>query len=134
MPKRNHDKPSIRRLVKRLNGWSSIDVFEAAKELQQTDDLCRAYIQSEDGGGIADSELDAVLNDLAPDQIRGKYKLGTFLDIICMKLQKPANAGPSSEPELTVDPCAPMFWCFGGLREGKHHEVRQHERIQLCVG
>jgi hypothetical protein len=23
-----------------------------------------------------------------------------------MKLQKPANAGPNSKPELTVDPCA----------------------------
>jgi HEAT repeats len=38
MPKRTHDKTSGRRLVERLNGRSSIDVYEAAKEIWERDD------------------------------------------------------------------------------------------------
>lgn len=38
MPKQSADKTSRRRLVERLNGRSSIDVYEAAKELYAADD------------------------------------------------------------------------------------------------
>ena len=38
MPKRSPEKPSPRRLVERLNGRSSIDVYEAAKEIWERDD------------------------------------------------------------------------------------------------
>jgi hypothetical protein len=46
---------------------------------------------------MKDSELNAVLESLAPKADRGVYKMGTFLHITCMKRDK--------KGELVVDPC-----------------------------
>lgn len=68
--------------------------------------LCRAHLQSDVGSGITDAELDPVLNELAPDDVRGEHKMSTFLDVTCVKVQKPENSNSSGKPELALDPCA----------------------------
>jgi hypothetical protein len=56
--------------------------------------------------GITDEELDTVLNQLAPEDVRGKHKMSTFLDGTCLKLQKPESSTSRGKPEVVVDPCA----------------------------
>jgi hypothetical protein len=72
--------------------------------------LCRAHIQSDIDDGITDTQLNGVLDELAPKDVRGEYKHGTFLDITCFKLVKPENSASNgsekSAMELAVDPCA----------------------------
>src|SRR5207237_37588 len=72
--------------------------------------LCRAHIESDVDGGITDTQLNAVLDELAPKDVRGEFKLGTFLNVTCLKLLKPENATSNSSGksamELAVDPCA----------------------------
>lgn len=56
--------------------------------------------------GITDMQLNAALNELAPKDVRGEFKHGTFLNVTCMKLVKPENSTSDSRGQLAVDPCA----------------------------
>ena len=90
--------------VHRLYGSPVSEVYRTAQGLMvnasfaSTGNLCSARITSDASAGITDMQLDGVLNELVPKDIRGEYKLGTFLDITCLKL---GELG-----ELEVDPCA----------------------------
>jgi hypothetical protein len=94
--------------VQRLYGNPISEVYRTPQGLTATASfapngtLCRARVTSEDGGGITDAQLDPTLGELAPEASRGKYKIGTFLDHVCIKL------GDSGKIE--GDPCAE---CFG---------------------
>lgn len=102
--------------VERFYGHPVSQVYRASQNLRitasfaSTGNLCRAHIQSDDGFGITDTQLNAVLDDLAPEQVRGKHKLSTFLDGTCLKVLPPGNStsSPSGKPamELAADPCA----------------------------
>jgi hypothetical protein len=101
-----------RNTIRQLYGSAISEVYRLSHHLTVTasfasgGNLCRAHIQSNVDTGITDAELDAVLNELAPDDVRGKHKMSTFLNVTCLKLQKPENSNSSGKPELTVDPCA----------------------------
>jgi hypothetical protein len=72
--------------------------------------LCRAHINSDADAKITDKHLNAVLDELAPKEVRGEFKMDTFLNITCIKLVKPENSTSNSSkapaPELEVDPCS----------------------------
>lgn len=47
--------------------------------------ICREHIESENRGvRMTDKEVNTVLDKVAPMAERGKYKIGTFLDVICL--------------------------------------------------
>ena len=47
--------------------------------------ICREHIESENlGRRMTDKEVNTVLDEIAPKDERGKYKMGTFLNIICL--------------------------------------------------
>src|SRR5713226_6033603 len=47
--------------------------------------ICREHIESEDRGRrMTDKEVNTVLDEIAPKNERGNYKIGTFLNIICL--------------------------------------------------
>jgi hypothetical protein len=48
------------------------------------DALCAAHISAE-GRTIKEAELESVLEELAPKDTRGKYIIGTFLDLTCLE-------------------------------------------------
>jgi hypothetical protein len=89
-----------RETVQRLYGSPVSEVYRTAQDLMinssfaPSGNLCRAQITSDVNARITDRQLDAVLNELVPEEVRGKYKLGTFLNITCLK-----------SGELAVDPC-----------------------------
>src|SRR5205823_2068239 len=101
-----------RNTIQKLYGSAISEVYRTSQHLTviasfaSGGNLCRAHIRSDVDTGITDAELDAVLNELAPDDVRGKHKMSTFLNITCLKLQKPENSNSSGKPELAVDPCA----------------------------
>lgn len=101
-----------RNRIQKLYGSAMSEVYRASQHLTVTasfdsaGSLCRAHIRSDIDTGITDAELDAALNELAPDSVRGKHKMSTFLDVTCIKLQKSENSKSSGKPELAVDPCA----------------------------
>jgi hypothetical protein len=66
---------------------------------------CEAHIGSGSDRGITDAQLNPVLDDVAPKDVRGEFKMGTFLNITCTKLLKPENAPSDSKGELVEDPC-----------------------------
>jgi hypothetical protein len=102
--------------VQRLYGSPVSEVYRTSQNLTITasfasnGNLCRAHINSGVNAGINDTQLNAVLDELAPKEHRGKYKIGTFLNITCLKAVKPENytSNSSGKPamELAVDPCA----------------------------
>ena len=101
-----------RNTIQKLYGSAISEVYRTPQHLTVTasfasgGNLCRAHIQSNVDTGITDAELDAVLNELAPDDVRGKHNMSTFLNVTCLKLRKPENSNSSAKPELAVDPCA----------------------------
>jgi hypothetical protein len=101
-----------RSTIQKLYGTAISEVYRTSQHLTVTasfssvGNLCRAHVQSNVDTGITDAELNAVLNELAPDNVRGKHKLSTFLNITCLKLQKLQDSNSSGKPELAVDPCA----------------------------
>jgi hypothetical protein len=105
-------KIQSRSTIQKLYGNPVSEVYRTPQHLTVTasfasgGNLCRAYIQYEGGGEITEGELAAILKELAPDNVRGKHTLSTFLDVTCIKLQKPANLTSSGKPEVIVDPCA----------------------------
>ncbi len=47
--------------------------------------ICKEHIQSENRGKrMTDDDVNPVLDDIAPKTSRGTYKIGTFLDVICL--------------------------------------------------
>jgi hypothetical protein len=101
-----------RNAIRKLYGTAISEDYRISHHLTATasfasgGNLCRAQIQSNVDTGITDAELDAVLNELAPDDIRGKHKMSTFLNVACLKLQQPESSNSGGKPELAVDPCA----------------------------
>lgn len=105
-----------RKTVQRFCGNPISEVYRTSQNLTITasfasnGNLCRAHIRSDAEAGITDTQLKTVLDELAPKDIRGKFKLGTFLNITCLKSLKPENSTPNSSGnpamELAVDPCA----------------------------
>jgi hypothetical protein len=97
--------------VQQLYGRPVSEVYRTAQDLRITasfasnGNLCQAHIGSEDDQGITDEQLNPILDELAPKDVRGEYKIGTFLDVTCMKLVKPENSKSNSHEELVVDPC-----------------------------
>jgi hypothetical protein len=98
--------------VQKLYGSPVSEVFRSSQGVMinasfaPSGNLCGAHITSDANAGITDVQLNAVLNELVPEDVRGKYKLGTFLDITCIKLLKPENSPTNSSGQLVVDPCA----------------------------
>jgi hypothetical protein len=101
--------------VQRFYGNPISEVYRTSQNLTVTasfatnGSLCTANLASMEDG-ITDSELNAVLDELAPEEVRGKHKLSTFLNMTCLKRLKPENlkTGPEGKPtiNLEVDPCA----------------------------
>ena len=47
--------------------------------------ICKEHIQSENRGKrMTDDEVGRVLDEIAPKTSRGTYKIGTFLNVICL--------------------------------------------------
>ncbi|HTD24494.1 MAG TPA: hypothetical protein VK738_17685 [Terriglobales bacterium] len=102
--------------VEKLYGNPVSEVYRTSQNLTITasyasnGDLCQAHIQSGVGDGITDTQLNAALDELAPKDVRGEFKHGTFLDVTCLKLLKPenstSNSSRKSAMELAEDPCA----------------------------
>ena len=47
--------------------------------------ICREHVEFENRGRrITDKEVNAVLDEIAPKSDRGNFKIGTFLNIICL--------------------------------------------------
>jgi len=94
--------------VQKLYGSPVSEVYRTSQNLIVTatfapnGSLCRAHISSDLGSGITDTQLNLVLDELAPKDLRGRYKIGTFLDITCLKENAPAN----SSGKIVIDPCS----------------------------
>lgn len=102
--------------VQRLYGSPVSEVYRTSQSLTVTasftsnGSLCRAHIYSANDARITDKQLNPVLDELAPKEHRGKYRIGTFMNVTCLKAVKPENSAYSSSGkpamELSVDPCA----------------------------
>jgi hypothetical protein len=102
--------------VQRLYGSPVSEVYQTPNGLNITasfassGNLCRAHIRFDDASGITDEQLNQVLEKLAPESVRGKHKMSTFLDGTCLNLTKTkssmSDSGGKPSMELTVDPCA----------------------------
>ena len=98
--------------VQSLYGRPVSEVYRTSQNLMVTasfgpnGNLCRAHIKSAADAGITDAQLNAVLDELAPKDVRGKFKMDTFLDITCLKLLKPENSTSGSSGRVAIDPCA----------------------------
>ena len=102
-----------RAAVQELYGAPVSEVYRTPQNLRVTasfasnGNLCRAAVAPDSDSGISDAQLKPVLDQLVPEKVRGEFKMGTFLDVTCLKLAKPENAGSRSthRPELVIDPC-----------------------------
>src|ERR1700693_4499856 len=51
---------------------------------EERGNICRERIESENRGRrMTDKEVNTVLDEIAPKNERGEYKMGTFLDVVC---------------------------------------------------
>lgn len=101
--------------VQQLYGKPQSEVYRTSQNLRITasfasnGSLCQAHISSGLDARITDAQLNGVLDELAPENVRGKHKLSTFLNNTCLKLVKredpTAHASGSPATELAVDPC-----------------------------
>ena len=126
--------------VQRLYGNPVSEVYRTSQGLTITasfapsGNLCRAHITSDVRDGITDVKLNAVLNRLVPEEARGKYKLGTFLNVTCFKDLKPENSPTHSSGEVIVDPCAE---CSGVSEDyervniTKYGNTNQYSSVQI---
>jgi len=102
--------------VQRLYGSPVSEVYQTPQGLNiiasfaSSGNLCRTHIRSDNASGITDEQLNGVLQKLAPESVRGKHKMSTFLDVTCLKLQKAETSTSDStgKPamEVAVDACA----------------------------
>jgi len=105
-----------REAVQRFYGSPVSEVYRTSQDLTVTasfassGNLCRAHIKSDTAAGITDTQLGVVLDELAPKDARGEFKIGTFLNGTCLKLMKSEssalNLSGKSRLNLAVDPCA----------------------------
>lgn len=102
-----------RETVQRLYGSPVSEVYRTSQNLTITasfasnGNLCRAHINSGVDSGITDTQLNAALDELAPKNVRGEFKFGTFLNITCLKPDNStSNSSGQSAMGLDVDPCA----------------------------
>ncbi len=115
--------------LQKLYGSPVSEVFRTSQGLMinasfaSTGNLCRAHITSDGNAGITDSQLNVVLDELVPNEVRGKYKLGTSLNVICLKLPKPEESPTNSSGELVVDPCAE---CFGSSEDYERVNITRY--------
>jgi hypothetical protein len=59
---------------------------------------CREHIESENRGRrMTDKEVNNVLDEIAPKDERGKYKMGTFLNVICLPVNDCAGVSEDYE-------------------------------------
>jgi hypothetical protein len=110
-----HSTIRNRYTVQSLYGSPVSEVYRTPQDLTITasfassGNLCRAHIQSDAASGITDNQLNAVLEEIAPENVRGKHKMSTFLDITCLKLRKAENStsdsGRKPAMQLAADPC-----------------------------
>jgi hypothetical protein len=109
-------KELTRDAIRKLYGVPVSEIYRTSEKLVVTasfapsGNLCRARIQS-DAGEIRDKELKAALDTLVPANVRGKYKMGTFLDYTCLKLVKSPES--KSGFQTVPDTCAEC----GGVSE-----------------
>ena len=80
-----------RTAIRRLYGGAIGEVYRTSNGLTVTayfdtqGNLCREHIESENRGRrMTDNEVNSVLDEIAPKDERGPYKIGTFLDVICL--------------------------------------------------
>lgn len=102
--------------VQQLYGKPLSEVYRTSQNLRITasfasnGSLCQAHIGSGLDSRITDTQLNGVLDELAPENVRGKHKLSTFLNITCLKHVKredsSAHSSGSPSTELAVDPCS----------------------------
>jgi hypothetical protein len=135
-----------RATVQRLYGSPVSEVYRASQNLTITasfasnGNLCRAHISSDAKTGITDTQLNAVLDKLAPEDVRGKHKFSTFLNVTCLKLLKPENSAPNSSgnpaTELAVDPCMECSGVSDDYERGnitKYGNTNQYSSVQITV-
>jgi hypothetical protein len=100
-----------RETVQRLYGSPVSEIYRTPQNLTvdasfaSNSNLCQADIGSDGDAGITDKQLDPVLDALAPQDVRGKAKMDTFLNVTCLKIEKPENSSADSSGKLVVDPC-----------------------------
>jgi hypothetical protein len=118
-----------RNIVQKLYGSPVSEIYRAPQELTITasfassGSLCRARITSDDDAGITDTQLNTVLEELAPEKVRGEFKLGTFIDRTCLKAARPKNSSPDSKVEVVVDPC---HECSGVSDDYEHVNITKY--------
>ncbi|HKV91894.1 MAG TPA: hypothetical protein VJW20_05035 [Candidatus Angelobacter sp.] len=105
------------------------EVYRASKDLIVTasfasnGNLCRVHVKSDLDPGITDAQLNAVLDELAPKEARGEYKIGTFLNGTCLKHVEPEKATSNSKRHLVIDPCAE---CSGASEEYERVNITKY--------
>jgi hypothetical protein len=93
--------------VQGLYGSPVDDVYQTRTKLTVTasfapsGNLCRAVIRS--SGGMTDAELNPVLDELAPKEARGKFKMGTFLNVTCLRAVKAKDSKSNSDGRATTE-------------------------------
>jgi hypothetical protein len=104
-----------REAVQTLYGSPLSEVYRTSQNLTITasfatdGSLCRTHIESGADIGITDSQLNAVVDELAPEDVRGKHKVSGFRNMTCLKRLKPENSTSEAKGKpsinLVVDPC-----------------------------
>jgi hypothetical protein len=131
-----------RQSVQKLYGSPVSEVYRTPQNLTvtasfgSTGNLCRAHIKSGASAGITDKQLDAVLDELAPKDVRGAFKIDTFLNIICLKSSEPESSESSSKlsMELVVDPCAECSGVsdqYERVNITKHGNTNRYTSVQI---
>src|SRR5215831_3591506 len=75
--------------IQRLYGSPVSETYRTSQKLRiiasfaSSGDLCRATISSDRDAGITDTQLNPVLSELVPEDVRGKHKIDTFLNVTC---------------------------------------------------
>lgn len=118
-----------REALQKVYGNPVSEVYRISQNLTVTAEfatngsLCYANIEGTEGG-ITDSELNAVIDQVAPDAVRGEHKLSTFLNMTCLKRVKPENSKSELKEKqpvnLDVDPCAE---CSGVSDDYEHAQI-----------
>jgi hypothetical protein len=80
-----------RTALKQRHGEAIGEVYRTANGLTVTayfnaqGSICKEHIESESRGTpMTDADVTPVLDDIAPEAARGTYKMGTFLNVMCL--------------------------------------------------
>jgi hypothetical protein len=127
-----------RETVQRLYGGPVSEVYRTPQKLRITasfapnGNLCQAHIGSDAGLGITDAQLNPVLDELAPKDVRGEYKMGTFLNITCLK----EDAPPNSSGKIVIDPCIDCSGVsedYERVKITKYGNTNQYSSVHVIV-